>query len=158
MLGGVVTDACGRGAGIGKTSLIKSIVQTCEDIVHVDPHVSSRGSRRNADSESTRNINEVFASTRPYPHWWSEIDDNKVLRRRKSRCAEEQVIERNLCFVDTPGYGSGTSVRALLHGLLLGAEVDWIVCSFWNASSPSSNMWRPSLSARRLSLIMAMET
>jgi hypothetical protein len=94
--------------------LIKSIVQTCEDIVHVDPLTTdnaSRRSRRNGDAESTRKITEVYASTRPYPHWWSEIDDSKVLRRRKSRCGpEEQVIERNLCFVDTPGYGSGTSV------------------------------------------------
>ncbi|KAA8895656.1 Septin-domain-containing protein [Sphaerosporella brunnea] len=100
-------------SGIGKTSLIKSIVQTCEDIVHVDPLMTdnaTRRSRRNGDSESTRKITEVYASTRPYPQWWSEIDDSKVLRRRKSRCGpEEQVIERNLCFVDTPGYGSGTS-------------------------------------------------
>ncbi|CCX12258.1 Similar to Septin-7; acc. no. Q6GLZ5 [Pyronema omphalodes CBS 100304] len=99
-------------SGIGKTSLIKSIVQTCEDIVHVDPVTtnssSSRHSRR--DSDSTKKITEVYASTRPYPHWWGEIDDNKVLRRRKSRgLVEEQVIERNLTFVDTPGYGSGTS-------------------------------------------------
>ncbi|KAF8545179.1 Septin-domain-containing protein [Trichophaea hybrida] len=104
-------------SGIGKTSLIKSIVQTCEDIVHVDPLsnnivTGSRhgSSRRTGDSESTKKITEVYASTRPYPHWWSEIDDNKVLRRRKSRSGiDEQVIERNLTFVDTPGYGSGTS-------------------------------------------------
>lgn len=105
--------------GIGKTSLIKSIVQVCEDIVHVDPVPTNTAlgarhgtsSRRAGDAESTGKISEVYASTRPYPHWWSEIDESKVLRRRKSRGGmDEQVIERNLTFVDTPGYGSGTSV------------------------------------------------
>jgi hypothetical protein len=115
--------------GIGKTSLIKSIVQTCEDIVHVDPVSSSPVSlsssrqmvsfsgRRSADSSDTTNkITEVHASTRPYPHWWNEIDDSKVLRRKSRSGFEEQIIERNLCFVDTPGYGSGTSVRVYVLG------------------------------------------
>lgn len=108
--------------GIGKTSLIKSIVQASEDIVHVDP-ISTSGSlsgsrsssyfamNNRASGDSTKKITEVYASTRPYPHWWSELDDSKLLRRRKSKYGtEEQIIERNLCFVDTPGYGSGTSV------------------------------------------------
>lgn len=109
--------------GIGKTSLIKSIVQASEDIVHVDPISTGNsllGSRsgssyfamnNRASGDSTKNITEVHASTRPYPHWWSELDDSRLLRRRKSKYGtEEQIIERNLCFVDTPGYGSGTSV------------------------------------------------
>ena len=85
--------------------MIKSIVQTCEDIVHVDPLTahnapSRHSSRRGGGAEEcTKKITEVYASTRPYPHWWNEIDDSKVLRRRKSRGIEEQVIERNLCFV-----------------------------------------------------------
>ncbi|KAF8422378.1 Septin-domain-containing protein [Tirmania nivea] len=113
-------------SGIGKSSLIKAIAQSCEDIVHVDPAavvipvgsgvratsitssyytLSSR-----AEGESTRGITEVHASTKPYPHWWSEHEDSKVLRRRKSStAATETVLERNICFVDTPGYGSGTS-------------------------------------------------
>lgn len=110
-------------SGIGKTSLIKSIVQASEDIVHVDP-ISTGSSqsmaRSNSSSyfsannrsgnDSTKTISEIYASTRPYPHWWSELDDSKVLRRRKPKhVSEEQILERNLCFVDTPGYGSGTS-------------------------------------------------
>lgn len=113
--------------GIGKTSLIKSIVQASEDIVHVDPistGSSLSGSRNGsyftmnnrASGDSTKKITEVYASTRPYPHWWSELDDSKLLRRRKSKYGtEEQVIERNLCFVDTPGYGSGTSVCSFIN-------------------------------------------
>jgi hypothetical protein len=100
--------------------LIKAIVQICDDIVHVDPlsttpsvafetRRKSKSKRKSsADLNSTSNITEVYASTKAYPHWWSEIDDSKVLRRRKS--STDSVLERNLCFVDTPGYGNGTSV------------------------------------------------
>ncbi|KAF8471794.1 Septin-domain-containing protein [Kalaharituber pfeilii] len=113
-------------SGIGKTSLIKAIVQSCQDIVHVDPIFTQVASGRNrslsstyssyytlssrAEEETTRSITEVYASTKPYPHWWSGHEDSKVLRRRKSSTtAHDAVLERNLCFVDTPGYGSGIS-------------------------------------------------
>jgi hypothetical protein len=117
-------------SGVGKTSLIKAIVQSCEHIVHVDPITPSallsssgmmgsgraaaggsrRGSRRLSARESsgTSQITEVYASTKPYPEWWSEVDDFRVLRRRKS--LGDAVLDRNICFVDTPGYGSGSSV------------------------------------------------
>jgi hypothetical protein len=89
--------------------LIKSIVQACEDIVHVDPveqtssietkHVRSR--TRAKPSPPFATLSEVYASTRPYPAWWSDLEDSRVLRRRKS--AGEVVLERNICFVDAPG-------------------------------------------------------
>ncbi|KAJ2894199.1 hypothetical protein MKZ38_007839 [Zalerion maritima] len=108
-------------SGIGKTSLIKAIVQTCEHIVHVDPITPSAFSlgkpsapkTRNAagkspksDSSTTR-LTEIYASTKPYPPWWSDMDDISVMRRRKS--LGDSILERNLCFVDTPGYGSASS-------------------------------------------------
>lgn len=90
--------------------MIKSIVQTCEDIVHVDsfdplPSVTSlehrRPSRPHAGPVPTRGMPaEIYASTKPYPSWWSDLEDSRVLRRRKS--IGEIVLERNLCFVDTP--------------------------------------------------------
>jgi len=46
-------------------------------------------------------VSEIYASTKPYPSWWSDLEDSRVLRRRKSM--SEVVLERNLCFVDTPG-------------------------------------------------------
>ncbi|RPB27713.1 HSP90-domain-containing protein [Terfezia boudieri ATCC MYA-4762] len=93
-------------SGIGKSSLIKAIVQSCEDIVHVDP--AAPPSRHHIIHFLAEQ--RVYASTKPYPHWWSEHEDSKVLRRRKSStAATETVLERNICFVDTPGYGSGTS-------------------------------------------------
>lgn len=88
-------------AGVGKTSLIKSVVQLCEDIVHVDAvsSVSSRTSRH-ASHGSSETVNEVYASTKPYPSWWSNIEESRILRRRKSM--GDSVLERNICFVDTP--------------------------------------------------------
>ncbi|KAK0630606.1 hypothetical protein B0T17DRAFT_576900 [Bombardia bombarda] len=113
-------------SGLGKTSLIKAIVQSCEHIVHVDPITPSmassmtrsvtrqRGSNGNSRRQSSRGgetgtsqITEIYASTKPYPEWWSEIDDFSVLKRRKS--LGDAVLDRNICFVDTPGYGSGSS-------------------------------------------------
>lgn len=123
-------------SGVGKTSLIRAIVQSCEHIVHVDaitptlpgltastpplrrhkssPSTSSSGSSSRRQSSrsvdvATGSIAEIYASTKPYPEWWSEIDDFKVLQRRKS--LGDAVLDRNICFVDTPGYGSGSSVR-----------------------------------------------
>lgn len=56
----------------------------------------------------TTQITEVYASTRAYPAWWSDLEESRILRRRKS--LGDSVLERNLCFVDTPGYGNKTSV------------------------------------------------
>lgn len=108
-------------SGVGKSSLIKAIVQTCEDIVHVDPlsttpiaipdarRKSSRSKSRsgNPDLQPTSQITEVYASTKAYPAWWSDLEESRILRRRKS--LGDSVLERNLCFVDTPGYGNKTS-------------------------------------------------
>ena len=118
--------------GVGKSSLIKSIVQTCEDIVHVDPLSSNspsiellpgqKSSKQDSRSNrSTQHITEVFASTKPYPTWWSDIEDTKVLRRRKS--LGDTVLERNLCFVDTPGYNNGISKMETIQSVLQYIEV-----------------------------------
>ncbi|KAL4915592.1 hypothetical protein BDW62DRAFT_122040 [Aspergillus aurantiobrunneus] len=98
--------------GSGKTSLIKSIVQICEDIVHVDPvDGSSHSTSLLHHGQSHRNssrpthvptpVSEIYASSKPYPTWWSDLEDSRVLRRRKS--SGDLVLERNICFVDTPG-------------------------------------------------------
>lgn len=91
----------GGKTGSGKTALIKAIVQTCEDIVHVDTiPVNSLERRRPSHSASRTATTEIYASTKPYPSWWSDLEDSRVLKRRKS--IGEIVLERNLCFVDTP--------------------------------------------------------
>ncbi|KAI8628575.1 hypothetical protein F5Y19DRAFT_436123 [Xylariaceae sp. FL1651] len=107
-------------SGVGKTSLLKAIVQTCDHIVHVDPfspltessksvsqlNIMTTSSRR--DSTSTTAISEVHASTKPYPEWWSELDTPRASHRRKS--LGDVVLERNICFVDTPGYSLESSI------------------------------------------------
>ncbi|ORY69908.1 putative Septin-7 [Pseudomassariella vexata] len=106
-------------SGVGKTSLCKAIVQACEHIVHIDPIVpQARSSRRSSkrteksaasrrDSNSTSAITEIFASTKPYPEWWTQLNEVQANQRRKS--LGDTVLERNICFVDTPGYGAGSS-------------------------------------------------
>ncbi|KAI0184646.1 Septin-domain-containing protein [Xylaria flabelliformis] len=107
-------------SGVGKTSLMKAIVQTCDHIVHVDPispvnepsQASSRPDIMSVSSKrqslSTTAISEVYASTKPYPEWWLELDTPSASHKRKRR--DDHVLERNICFVDTPGYSCRSSV------------------------------------------------
>lgn len=101
--------------GSGKSSLIRAIVKQSEDIVQVDPlavstsynqrRKSFNGSNKPAKPDASRDVNvlEYMASTKPYPSWWNEgMEDSRLLKRRKS--FGDVVLERNLCFVDTPGY------------------------------------------------------
>ncbi|KAI9881433.1 MAG: hypothetical protein M1823_006653, partial [Watsoniomyces obsoletus] len=93
--------------GSGRTSLIKSIVQVCEDIVHVDPlsptpltpSATSGSPTRPTPQSPQAPVTEIYASTKPYPPWWSDVEESRILRRRKSM--GDSVLERNLCFVDT---------------------------------------------------------
>lgn len=57
---------------------------------------------------ATAEVNEVWASTKAYPPWWTDLEESKILRRRKS--VDDPILERNICFVDTPGYGRGLSI------------------------------------------------
>jgi hypothetical protein len=100
-------------AGCGRTSLIKSIVQLCEDIVHVDPLTPHSTSRHNSTTQEQYVINEIYASTKPYPSWWSEIDESRILKRRKS--VGDFVLERNVCFIDTLDSGKTDKVISYLE-------------------------------------------
>ncbi|KAI8937835.1 hypothetical protein NX059_005528 [Plenodomus lindquistii] len=111
-------------SGIGKTSLIRSIVQLCEDIVHVDPLTPSNSASQSAPPRSlarrrkaeSMRISEVHASTKPYPHWWTDLEENRILRRRKS--SADAVLERNICFVDTPGVSQDLSDEEAMRTII----------------------------------------
>ncbi|KAL8980022.1 MAG: hypothetical protein Q9205_004789 [Flavoplaca limonia] len=116
-------------SGSGKTSLIKSFVQLCEDIVHVDPvtpnsfsveqpvHSKDGTSLQKAMNQSTNTqVNEVWASTKAHPEWWAENEENRLQRRRKS--IGGTILERNICFVDTPGYGRGLSITEGIQAVI----------------------------------------
>ncbi|KAM5345556.1 hypothetical protein ACJ41O_011417 [Fusarium nematophilum] len=51
-------------SGIGKTSLIKTLAQRCEHIVHMDP----------IEHGSAVHATETYASSRPHPWWRSDSD------------------------------------------------------------------------------------
>ncbi|KAM0715812.1 hypothetical protein Q7P37_008326 [Cladosporium fusiforme] len=104
--------------GVGKTSLIKSIFRNCEDIVHVDssPQVTPNQSvetARTSSHEATKDFAEIQASTRPYPLWWSDMESSRGLWRRKS--FGEGILERNLCFIDTPGLDNEGMAERVMH-------------------------------------------
>ncbi|PVH97823.1 hypothetical protein DM02DRAFT_730281 [Periconia macrospinosa] len=103
-------------SGVGKTSLIRSIVQSCDDIVHVDdlspsnsiihpPHSKPISRKQKFTSAGTSRIIEMHASTKPYPSWWTDMEESRTSRKRKSSTIDT-VLERNICFVDTPGFSS----------------------------------------------------
>jgi hypothetical protein len=88
--------------------------------VHVDPlsppnstarppPPKSKSRRKSSDHVATTRISEVHASTKPYPHWWTDTEESRVLRRRKSSL--DTVLERNICFVDTPGFVRGSTEK-----------------------------------------------
>lgn len=107
--------------------MIKAIVQSTDTIVHVDPispqpmsfnqrsvSSKSRGRSKPSKNNTTSQISEIYASTKPYPEWWSELDDSRILKRRKS-LGGDIILDRNICFVDTPGYSDGSSVSDKNH-------------------------------------------
>ncbi|KAF2863390.1 hypothetical protein K470DRAFT_292847 [Piedraia hortae CBS 480.64] len=82
-LGRIKVMVVGR-RGVGKSSLIRSIVRASEDVVHSTPA---------AAVAEYPDVWEVRASTRTYPDWWKE----------RGCAMGEGVLEPNLCLVDTPG-------------------------------------------------------
>ncbi|KAK5171892.1 uncharacterized protein LTR77_003529 [Saxophila tyrrhenica] len=104
--------------GVGKTSLIQSMCRACEDVVHVDSMATGPyGMPESLCDESactgTRKIEEIGASTRPYPSWWTDFETRRMLLKRKSM--GEGVLERNITFVDTPGFHEGHHVKQVLE-------------------------------------------
>ncbi|KAF4456928.1 hypothetical protein F53441_1052 [Fusarium austroafricanum] len=83
--------------GIGKTSLIKTLAERCEHIVHMDP----------IESHSAVHATETYASSRPHPWWRSDSELSVTTRRRISSTGD--VLDRNVCFVESPGHQRGTS-------------------------------------------------
>ncbi|EMD89827.1 hypothetical protein COCHEDRAFT_1225432 [Bipolaris maydis C5] len=125
--------------GVGKSSLVRSIVQACEDIVHVDPLPTPQSTSRPRASRSksraskpahagTTRVTEIHASTKPYPHWWTDLDDSRAPKKRKG--TSDSVLERNICFVDTPGYFPGPT-----EADDIGTVVNYVESLFYQTSS-----------------------
>ncbi|KAF5019778.1 hypothetical protein F66182_8215 [Fusarium sp. NRRL 66182] len=84
-------------SAIGKTSLIKTLAQRCEHIVHMDP----------IEQSSAVHATETYASSRPYPWWRSDSELTVTTRRRIS--ATGDILDRNVCFVESPGHQRGAA-------------------------------------------------
>lgn len=98
---------CGD-SGAGKTTLLRTIAHHSPDIVHYENTAGSEPGR------PTTEINEVRASTQPYPSW-------KILGSSKQECSES-IMERNICLVDTPGYGLSAEADDAIDPILRYAE------------------------------------
>ncbi|QGI84385.1 hypothetical protein CEK25_011114 [Fusarium fujikuroi] len=83
--------------GIGKTSLIKTLAERCKHIVHMDP----------IENHSAVHATETYASSRPQPWWRSDSELAVTARRRISTTGD--VLDRNVCFVESPGHRPGAS-------------------------------------------------
>jgi len=81
--------------GAGKSSLIRAVAQACDDIVHIDDIPQKRRQKEAV---------VVQASTKPLPMWWDELDESPKLRKRRS--SDDTVLDRNICFIDTPNFSS----------------------------------------------------
>ncbi|KAK1509960.1 heat shock protein [Colletotrichum tamarilloi] len=103
----------GKGLGVGKTALIRTITQSCSHIVHIDPTVpvamASKGflpanTMPNSPpiSQGTFQITETLASTKPYPSWWKDSAFSSPTPGPIQ--LEDTILDRNICLVDTPGY------------------------------------------------------
>lgn len=79
----------------GKTSIIRSIAQCCEHIVHLD----------SVNTHFNGPVLEIYASTRPY-QWWQNPDYPETLRLRRSSTSVEEILDRNLSFLDFTPQGS----------------------------------------------------
>lgn len=98
-------------AATGKTSLVNSITRCCDHIVHVDP----------ARSSSTP-ATETFASTKPQPKWKTELELSASTRRRRSSLtSSDEILDRNLCFVDTTSSSSTIEVSTFRNFRVLRA-------------------------------------
>jgi len=74
------------------------MVQTCEDIVHTD------------EPSESGPVTTVLASTRPFPEWWSSVEDGRPsASRKRSSILKELILERNISFWDDSGSPQGFS-------------------------------------------------
>ncbi|KAF2486675.1 hypothetical protein BDY17DRAFT_245502 [Neohortaea acidophila] len=101
--------------GVGKTSLIRSICRLSEDVAHLDSMSGSGSSLDVSDGQTqpTEQIVAIGASTRPYPAWWTDFESRRMPPRRKSM--GDGVLERNLTFIDTPGFDGDRNVQEVRH-------------------------------------------
>jgi hypothetical protein len=84
--------------GIGKTSLIRTLAQRSEHIVHLDPILPA----------ATAHAAETYASSRPHRWWQTDSDLHTPTEGRRYSVGE--MLDRNVCFVESPSPSEGIKV------------------------------------------------
>lgn len=114
-------------SGSGKSNLIKAIAQSSEHVVFVDdtpspvvlPDVTDTNCSLydNLDLRPERQhaLSEVLASTKPQHVF---LDSAQSRRSSLSTSSELSALDRNVCFVDTIGYGSFSSATNCITPVL----------------------------------------
>lgn len=124
-------------SGVGKTQLIRAIGQVCRDIVYIDDKEDMsfalapwNGPDKNYSSSISSSppplwhhyVQEVYASTQPYPLFWDRADSEEedegsfisaarrpsLVHSSSSARSNETTLNRNVCFVDSVGYGDNS--------------------------------------------------
>lgn len=104
-------------SGAGKSQLIKTLTQTCKHIVHANDTCNSIASATEKSLYDNLDLNpehqnalwEQLASTKPQPFFLSDSRRMSVVKYSMSTASEGVTLDRNICFVDTIGYGSFSS-------------------------------------------------
>ena len=109
-----------RGTGSGKSSLIRAIIQHCDDIVHVDAaqeissldnlesFVQEAQSLASPGAHRSRLPIQLKASTKAYPAWFLDLEESATSKRRPSSGVESR-LDRNISFVEFPACEPGQS-------------------------------------------------
>lgn len=122
-------------SGTGKTSFINALAATSDHVVYIDeastpvPTTCSDSLHDNLDQrpEHQNAISELLASTRPM----LAFQDPSASRRDSSTTATATsssdlvALDRNICFVDTIGYGNFTNAVNCIKPVL-----EYIECTF----------------------------
>lgn len=105
-------------SGAGKTSLIQALAGTSDHVVYVDdaptpvpPHEPSGSLFDNLDErpEHQHALSELLASTRPVLAFQDPSQSRRGSTSSTNTSSDLAALDRNLCFVDTIGYGNFTS-------------------------------------------------
>lgn len=103
---------CGD-SGSGKTTLLRTILDRSADVAHYENTSGSEPGR------PTTEINDVRASSQPYPAW-------RILSSASREDITEPVMERNLCLIDTPGYGLSAEASDAIDPILQYVEDQFV--------------------------------
>ena len=130
-------------SGAGKSNLIRTLAQHTALIVHVDDFASPVESPESSQQEPHQStslydnldlnpdhqhaLTELLASTKPRPQFWANDGRRtSVVEASTSTSSVDATLDRNVCFVDTIGYGSFSSATNCFTPVLAYLEAAFV--------------------------------